>query len=224
MRNARALAAGLILFAAALLRLPPAALGQGQTVVGTGIVSQGSALPANCNPATGDISQKVFYMTSGATPGLYYCSALNTWTGAGGGLTINTSNNVLPKRSSATAFADSALTDDGTSVISTEPFKAPNGSGANPSYSFTNGTQLGFWRADALTIDVTSNGLNVVTMNGVELTVQAGMLIGFSGSGLNSGAGEDIGLSRASAGVVNVNDGTGNNINGVVQAKKYNTG
>ncbi len=39
-----------------------------------------AALPATCNPANGDIA----YLTAGAgSPGLYVCTAANTWTAAG---------------------------------------------------------------------------------------------------------------------------------------------
>src|SRR2546426_2059892 len=60
---------------------------QSSTTVGGLQVNQGPTLPTMCSPANSEISSKVFYLTSGANPGLYSCTAVNTWTagGAGGG-------------------------------------------------------------------------------------------------------------------------------------------
>lgn len=47
-----------------------------------------SALPATCNPATGDVAA----LTTGGSKGFYSCTATNTWTyigGGGGGVTVS---------------------------------------------------------------------------------------------------------------------------------------
>src|SRR2546422_6542482 len=67
---------------------------QSSTTVGGLQVNQGPVLPAMCNPNNSEISSKVFYLTSGANPGLYSCTAVNTWTaggpgGGGGSLSAN---------------------------------------------------------------------------------------------------------------------------------------
>lgn len=79
-----------------ILGIPLLAFSQGYTSV-----SYGPTLPATCSPLVGNI----FFLTSGAQIGIYQCSAVNTWTQAGGsltvllnGTTIGTANtlNVLP--------------------------------------------------------------------------------------------------------------------------------
>src|SRR2546428_2591588 len=59
---------------------------QSSTTVGGLQVNQGPVLPAMCNPNNSEISSKVFYLTSGANPGLYSCTAVNTWTAGGPGV------------------------------------------------------------------------------------------------------------------------------------------
>ena len=88
----------LCLVAALLAGLTPLgemlAHAQSSTTVGGLQVNQGPVLPAMCNPNNSEISSKVFYLTSGANPGLYSCTAVNTWTaggpgGGGGSLSAN---------------------------------------------------------------------------------------------------------------------------------------
>lgn len=45
---------------------------------------------------------------------------------SGGGATINTTTNVIPKKTGASAFGDSALTDNGSTVSSSEAISAPS--------------------------------------------------------------------------------------------------
>src|SRR2546425_11658888 len=59
---------------------------QSSTTVGGLQVNQGPVLPAMCNPNNSEISSKVFYLTSGANPGLDSCTAVNTWTAGGPGV------------------------------------------------------------------------------------------------------------------------------------------
>src|SRR2546427_10406232 len=89
----------LCLVAALLAGLTPLgemlAHAQSSTTVGGLQVNQGPVLPAMCNPNNSEISSKVFYLTSGANPGLYSCTAVNTWTagGPGGGGGLLSANN-----------------------------------------------------------------------------------------------------------------------------------
>src|SRR3989442_4926626 len=74
----------LCLVAALLAGLTPLgemlAHAQSSTTVGGLQANQGPVLPAMCNPNNSEISSKVFYLTSRANPGLYSCTAVNTWT------------------------------------------------------------------------------------------------------------------------------------------------
>jgi hypothetical protein len=65
--------------------------------------------------ALGSCSAASSALTWNATTHAFGCNSIAS------GTTINPTNNVLPKRSNATTFVDSALTDDGTNVTSTEP-------------------------------------------------------------------------------------------------------
>ncbi len=69
----------------ALLLFAPRAHAQGTSTAGGLQINQGMTLPATCSPSSGDVAQKVFYLTSGST-GFYSCTATNTWTLAGGGI------------------------------------------------------------------------------------------------------------------------------------------
>src|SRR2546428_6968360 len=79
----------LCLVAALLAGLTPLgatlAHAQSSTTVGGLQVNQGPTLPTMCNPTNSDASAKVFYLTNGANPGLYSCTAVNTWTAGGAG-------------------------------------------------------------------------------------------------------------------------------------------
>jgi|ERR1700680_228103 len=78
-----------------------------------------------------------------------------TGSAGGGGTTINSTNNVLPKRSNATTFVDSAITDNGTTVSVTEPITTtgsissgapctPAGATATGGICMTEGTTTGW--------------------------------------------------------------------------------
>lgn len=67
----------------------PSAHAQSTVVVGQGIMPSGSTLPTTCAPtkASDPDSLVLFYHTtsSGGAIGLYQCTAMNTWSAAGGG-------------------------------------------------------------------------------------------------------------------------------------------
>lgn len=77
---------------------------------------------------------------AGATVTAVLSGFANNPSGGGGGTTINPTNNILPKRSNATTFADSSLTDDGTKVTGTEPIQTIAGT---VSTTPVNGIQIG---------------------------------------------------------------------------------
>jgi len=60
----------------------PTAFGQGSTRASTKLIG-GGTLPSKCSPATVSQGADMFVKT-GASAGLYYCSAANTWTAVGG--------------------------------------------------------------------------------------------------------------------------------------------
>lgn len=68
-----------ILFFAVLLALQSSAFGQEKTNT-TGKLRGGTPLPSTCMPASSGRGADVF-VKSGASPGLYLCTATNTWSG-----------------------------------------------------------------------------------------------------------------------------------------------
>lgn len=103
----------------------------------------------------------------------------------GGGTTINPTNNVLPKRSNATTFADSALTDNGTTVVSTETIQTIGGT---ISSTPVNGVQIG--GATPGVAAANSSTLNIQYGNGAA----TGSLVG------NAGASQFWNLSATASG------------------------
>lgn len=79
--------------------------------------------------------------------------------GGGAGTTINATNNVLPKRSNATTFVDSALSDNATNVTTTEAVLGPNGTGALPTYAFTSAPSVGM-NTDGTNLLLNAGGSN----------------------------------------------------------------
>ncbi len=77
-----------------------------------------SSLPAACNPTLGQI-----YFKTTAPIGMYECLTTNTWSqmAAGGGGISGLTSPKVPKATSATTIADSAISDDGTNVYINEP-------------------------------------------------------------------------------------------------------
>lgn len=126
--------------------------------------------------------------------------ALSAITG-GSTLTINPTNNVLPRRSSATSFADSALTDNGTTVTSSEGFLLPQGTGNG--YSFTGVSTATFaydqttWSSPAI---LQGPGRQMVFQNGA-IDIPSGSMFRFCVSIDSSNSGCDTAASRDSADV-----------------------
>lgn len=118
--------------------------------------------------------------------------------GSGGGTTINPTNNVIPKRQNATTFIDSALTDNGANVTSTEPiFNTISGStviiGNSATNGFVSSASLGAYISGGTNFLMIGNG------NGITLTGTSNF--GFASAG-NAFAGADTTIFRVAVGVM----------------------
>ena len=95
---------------------------------GSGISACAATPPAvgAANSFCYDTSNNVWKCSNGSSA----CTTSGQWTAAGGSGTVTTSGspttNVVPKFTSATAIGNSALSDNGTTVTSTEPISAPS--------------------------------------------------------------------------------------------------
>ncbi len=90
-------------------------------------IISGTSLPATCEPGPGVTD--VYVLTSG-TPGVYWCSATNTWTGVGGGggggitigtTTITSGTNTRVLYNNAGVVGEYAVTGTGNAVLSASP-------------------------------------------------------------------------------------------------------
>jgi hypothetical protein len=72
-----------------------------------------TALPASCQAG---VVYNLLNTDGSNSPGLYRGNGSGTCTAVGGGATINATNGTLPKRSSDTAYADSLVSESGTTV------------------------------------------------------------------------------------------------------------
>lgn len=103
--------------------------------------------PAAADPSSPRGGQVVYRSDLGTVK--YYDAVGSAWrtVTTGGGATINSTNNRIPKRLSASAFTDSLLSDDGTNVTLTSgQALAPNGTASAPAYSYSGATVVGQWR------------------------------------------------------------------------------
>lgn len=199
---------------ALLFVLLASALALGQTSVIGNQVDNGPVLPATC--AVG----QVYFKTTGVI-GLYFCLSANVWTPASviPGTTINATNNVLPKRSNATTFVDSALSDDGTNVTSTMPILVPNGTAAAPTLRLASEAS-GFYRYTAGQLGVAIGGTFVFRV------IQG---IGMSSANSyywcnNAACGSiDTSLNRVAAGIIGASKTAGTTSTGAYQAAQYLT-
>jgi len=90
----------------------------------------------------------------------------------------------------------------------TGTFRGGNGSQAAPTFSFTNATGLGMYqRANVAITFTTAGNKDALDIQGGTITLPSTSLFGFSSTAQASGA-QDAGLARASAGVVEINNGT----------------
>lgn len=120
--------------------------------------------------------------------------------GSGGtGATSYTTNAIL--KAGASAFADSSLTDNGTTVTSTVPVLHPDGTAGAPSGSFANDATMGTFRSgDGVFSIAVAGQQNVDFRNGNTDIVNSGNLRILSDGGtLRFGVNADIILGRAAA-------------------------
>lgn len=114
-------------------------------------LSYGPTNPGQCNPLTGD----VFFNTTAATRGAYYCSAANTWTAIG---TINTGASLNIPLASGTAAA--------------------------PSLNFSADPTTGLYRSGAGGIGLSSAGTAMFTFSPVTITYSTSSRITANADGL----------------------------------------
>jgi hypothetical protein len=79
---------------------------------------------------------------------------------------INSTNNRLAKRSSATAFTDSLLSDDGTNTMLTSgQFIAPVGAVGTPTFAFTGFTNTGMYTVGGTNVRLAVGGAQMFSVN-----------------------------------------------------------
>lgn len=131
-------------------------------------VRGGNTPPATCKATA---PADVFIDTNATAASRFLvCTSANTWTAQEGpaGTTINATDNVIPKRLSASAFTNSALSDSGTIVASTLPLRIPAGAVGAPSFHFSTATTTGLYEANGL-IRFAISGVQVFAMNQAEI-------------------------------------------------------
>jgi hypothetical protein len=72
----------------------------------------------------------------------------------------------MAKWSAATTLGNASITDDGTIVSATLPFRAANGAVSAPSYAFTNGTSSGLYLDSGTTLTLTDHGTVALAFGG----------------------------------------------------------
>lgn len=117
-----------------------------------------------------NIRERVSTYTSGTVVASIIESTASARAGGGGGAggtAINATNNTLPKRSNATTFVDSALSDNATNVISTDAILVPNGSAASPAYATTGDANTGMYFDGFHDVFIGTNGVERLLVNSV---------------------------------------------------------
>lgn len=166
-----------------------------QGVTFTNPVRFGTALPAACQPGS---PNPLFFLTNaGRTTGaLYECSAPNTWTlvaGTGGmGCSPSGGAGVVQASDGAGNCENTSITDNGTTVTTTEPIVAPSVStggspptiawftGTSGIYGFGSGTCTGTVPAGAAFF-VVCGGVPEILFSGGDVTVMRGPLSSTAG-------------------------------------------
>ena len=150
-----------------------------------------------------------------------------TGAGSGGsGGTPGGSNTQVQYNASSSFGGVSGATSNGTSIT----FAAGDllaGTGALGDYSLTIGTSpdAGIFSANAGNVDFGANGAFIFRVsNGAGVTIEPGTALNWSNTGGNPAATKDTGLSRASAGVVDVGNGTQGDASGTLNGTAYQIG
>ncbi len=138
--------------------------------------------------------------------------------------------NVIPKATGVSSIGDSALTDNGTTVASSEPVVVPAGSGANNlgGLQFTggvalyrNGTTLAAWQND-IGSQIFGMGEDAGGTIPAVATTSTG-LIGWTNSSTSVATpATDTALSRTSAGKIALGNGTAGDASGTLNCARIN--
>lgn len=139
-------------------------------------------------------------------------------------------SNVIPKASGASTLTDSALTDNGTTVTSSEPVVVPAGSGANNSGGlqfsggvalYRNGTALTVWQND-IGSQIIAMGEDPSSTVPAVATTSTG-IIGWTNSSTNTATTiTDTALSRTAAGKIAVGSGITGDASGTINCARVN--
>jgi hypothetical protein len=148
-------------------------------------ISTGSSLPATCT--VGDI-----YANTGLTPGVYWCSATNTWTITGGGAVPAGLNGNVQINSNGNLGAYA-----GTTAASNQVMTGLDANGAATSAAVTNAMLAGSIQASKLV------GTDIATVGTIGTGTWHGTLVGvtFGGTGLASGTSGGV-LAFTASGVL----------------------
>jgi hypothetical protein len=87
------------------------------------------------------------------------------------------------------------------SIVPTFPLLAPNGTAAVPSYSFTNSPATGLYSSGVNSFDISIAGVRTFAYNNIGIIATLVDTCGFIW-----GAGQDIGMRRNAAGVLEINN------------------
>jgi hypothetical protein len=137
------------------------------------------------------------------------------------GATINPTNNVIPKRLNATSFANSALTDNGTTLLlpSVYPFGwnsdiclSRSAAGQLALGNCTQNDQTGFFLLNGLTFGGATTNADIDFNHGATFSMNNAFKLGWSSTGSSSAA-LDVSQTRQAANILQVGD-AGNNSNG----------
>jgi len=87
------------------------------------------------------------------------------------------------------------------------PLRAPDGTAAAPSYSFSTQTGTGFWMWASGTIAFASGGSSTIAFKAASVDLASGQTLGWSSSDPTA-AGSDLVLNRIAANVLGIKDGS----------------
>jgi hypothetical protein len=155
--------------------------------------------------------------TSGGWP---YFNSATSWASSG----VQAANVLVKGGGVGAGPSGSSLTDNGTAITGTEPFRLANGSVSAPSYSFSGSTTDGWFERAANVVALGLGGTNEVAEFFITgWKAPSGAVIAWTSSASASGS-DDTGISRIGAGIVGVGTGTAGNVAGALESGTYLTG
>ena len=160
------------------------------------------------------------FTVAGTSGGIPYFASASTWASSAA-LTAN----VLVKGGGAGAApSNSSVTDNGTTVSTTETYLSAAGTGSAPAYSFNTQTGSGMYLVTGNSdIRLARQGADIIAIS----ASPAGLQINGSNSLVLCAAGFspcDANFSRLSASVIGVGTGAVGNVGGSLESAKYLTG